>query len=53
MATKAIAMPRTVKDMMAQANAVVEKIDVARAKALIANGAVKFRADAATPCHHP
>jgi rhodanese-related sulfurtransferase len=33
-------MPRTVKDMMAEANAAVEKIDATRAKALIAGGAL-------------
>lgn len=33
-------MAKTVKDMMAEANAAVEKIDVARAKALMAGGAL-------------
>ena len=33
-------MPRTVKDMLAEANAAVEKIDAARARALIAEGAL-------------
>lgn len=33
-------MPKTVKDMMAEANAAVERIDAARARKLIAEGAV-------------
>ena len=33
-------MPKTVKDMLAEANAEVEKIDAARARALIAEGAL-------------
>lgn len=33
-------MPKNVKDMMAEANAAVEKIDAARARQLMANGAL-------------
>jgi len=73
-------MAKNVKDMMAEANAAVERIDMARARDLIAKGAVvvdvrdapeletsgkvkgavhisrgmlDFRADAASPYHHP